>query len=153
MIGTQRLYAWVHRNPRVRMGPAGYTHGVHVVSRCHRFFAINSALQVALDGSVNAESIGGRQVAGPGGQPDYAEAAAAAVDGASVIALPATAAGGRASRIVRQLDAGAIVTTPRYLADRVVTEYGVAELRGRTVADRGAALRRIAHPAFRDGLA
>ena len=153
VIGTQRLYAWVHRNPRVRMGPAGYTHGVHVVSRCHRFFAINSALQVALDGSVNAESIGGRQVAGPGGQPDYAEAAAAAVDGASVIALPATAAGGRASRIVRQLDAGAIVTTPRYLADRVVTEYGVAELRGRTVPDRAAALRRIAHPAFRDDLA
>lgn len=152
VIGTRRLFDWVQMNPRVRMAPAAYTHGVPVVARCANFVSIQSALQVALDGSINAESLGERQVAGPGGQPDYAEAAAAAPGGIAIHALPATAARGKASRIVRQLDAGAIVTTPRYLADRIVTEFGVAQLRGRSLAQRAEALRAIAHPAFRDAL-
>jgi 4-hydroxybutyrate CoA-transferase len=152
IIGTRRLFDWVHENPLVQMAPAAYTHGVPVIARCHRFVSIQSALQVALDGSINAETIGSKQVGGPGGQPDYAEGAAAAAGGIAIHALPATAAGGKFSRIVPQLDAGAAITTPRYLADRVVTEYGVAELRGRTLAQRAAALRAIAHPDFRDGL-
>jgi acyl-CoA hydrolase len=152
VIGTRRLFDWVHRNPLVRMAPSGYTHGVPVIARCRDFVSIQSALQVALDGSINAESIGPKQVAGPGGQPDYAEGAAAAVGGIAIHALPATAAGGKFSRIVPRLDAGAIVTTPRYLADRIVTEFGVARLRGRTLEQRADELRAIAHPRFRDEL-
>ncbi|MCC7363099.1 MAG: acetyl-CoA hydrolase/transferase family protein [Dehalococcoidia bacterium] len=153
VLGTRRLFDWAHRNPALRMAPAAYSHGVAVVSRCARFVSIQSALQVALDGSINAESIGDRQVGGPGGQPDFVEAAAAAPGGIAIHALPATAAKGRVSRIVPRLDAGAIVTTPRYLADRVVTEFGVAHLRGRTLEERADALCAIAHPAFREDLA
>lgn len=152
IIGTRHLFDWVHRNPAVRTAPALYTHGVPVIARCSNFVSIQSALQVALDGSINAESIGSRQVAGPGGQPDFAEGAAAARGGIAIHALPATAANGRISRIVPQLEGGAIITTPRYLADRVVTEFGVAQLRGRTVAQRSDALREIAHQDFRDWL-
>lgn len=152
VMGTRRLFDWAHLNPLVRLAPARYTHGVPVVSRSHRFLSIQSALEVALDGSINAESIGGRQVAGPGGQPDYAEAAAAAIDGIAIHALSSTAAGGKVSRIVPRLPAGAVVTTPRYLADRVITEFGVARLRGRSLPERAAALAAIAHPDFRGAL-
>lgn len=153
VVGTRRLFDWVHRNPRVRLVPPAYTHGVSVLARIQRFVANNSAVQVALDGSVNAESIGGRQLSGPGGQPDFAEGALRAPQGMSIIALPATAAAGKISRIVPQIPAGETVTVPRYLADRVVTEFGVAELRGRTLSQRAAALRAIAAPAFRADLA
>jgi acyl-CoA hydrolase len=152
VMGTRAVFDWVHLNPALRMAPAAYTHGVPVVARCHRFVSIQSALQVALDGSINAESIDERQVGGPGGQPDYAEAAAAALDGIAIHALPSTAARGKLSRIVPRLGEGALVTTPRYLADRVVTEYGVAHLRGRSLTQRATSLAAIAHPSFRDAL-
>jgi 4-hydroxybutyrate CoA-transferase len=152
VIGTQRLFDWVHLNQLVQAAPSRYTHGVPVVSRCHRFVSIQSALQVALDGSINAESIGLKQVGGAGGQPDFAEAAAAAVDGIAIHALPSTAERGAVSRIVPQLDAGSIITTPRYLADCIVTEHGVARVKGKGLAARAVALRAIAHPNFRAGL-
>ena len=150
--GTRRLFDWLHRNPAVRLAPARYSHGVDVVSRSHRFVAINSAISVALDGSVNAETVGGRLLSGPGGQPDYAEAAMSARDGIGIVAMPSTAARGTVSRIVRRLGPEDAVTVPRTLADRVVTEYGVAELRGRSLEERAAALRAVAHPDFRSGL-
>ncbi|MDE2640430.1 MAG: hypothetical protein OXI03_07590, partial [Chloroflexota bacterium] len=150
--GTRRLFDWLHRNPAVRLAPARYSHGVDVVSRSHRFVAINSAISVALDGSVNAETVGGRLLSGPGGQPDYAEAAMSARDGIGIVAMPSTAARGTVSRIVRRLGPEDAVTVPRTLADRVVTEYGVAELRGRSIEERAAALRAVAHPDFRSGL-
>ena len=152
-MGTRALFDWVHRNPLVRMAPSAYTHGLPVIARCYRFVSIQSALQVALDGTINAESLGKKQVAGPGGQPDYAAAAAAAPDAIAIHALPATAARGKVSRIVNELEAGAIVTTPRYLADRVVTEYGVARLRGQPLSRRAEQLRAVAHPDFRGDLA
>ncbi len=150
--GTRRLFDWLHRNPAVRLAPARYSHGVDVVSRSHRFVAINSAISFALDGSVNAETVGGRLLSGPGGQPDYAEAAMSARDGIGIVAMPSTAARGTVSRIVRRLGPEDAVTVPRTLADRVVTEYGVAELRGRSLEERAAALRAVAHPDFRSGL-
>ena len=150
--GTRRLFDWLHDNPAVRLAPARYSHGVDVVSRSHRFVAINSAISVALDGSVNAETVGGRLLSGPGGQPDYAEAAMSARDGIGIVAMPSTAARGTASRIVRRLGPEDAVTVPRTLADRVVTEYGVAELRGRSLEERASALRAVAHPDFRSGL-
>ena len=151
--GTRRLFDWLHHNPAVRMAPARYSHGVDVVSRSHRLVTINSAVSVALDGSLNAETINGRLLSGPGGQPDYAEAAISAPDGIGIVAMPSTAAGGNASRIVSRLGERDAVTVPRVLADRVVTEYGIAELRGRSLEERAAALRVIAHPDFRAALA
>ena len=150
--GTRRLFDWLHRNPAVRLAPARYSHGVDIVSRSHRFVAINSAISVALDGSVNAETGGGRLLSGPGGQPDYAEAAMSARDGIGIVAMPSTAARGTVSRIVGRLGPEDAVTVPRTLADRVVTEYGVAELRGRSLEERAAALRAVAHPDFRSEL-
>ena len=150
--GSPDFYRWLHRNEAVRLAPASYTHSLLVLAQQHNFVAINSAVQVALDGSVNAESVGGRQISGPGGQPDFA-AGAQLNGGLSVIAMPATAARSRVSRIVERLDADAVVTTPRYLADIVVTEHGIARLRGRTLAQRADALRAIAAPQFRAALA
>lgn len=152
VAGTRRLFDWVHRNPGVRMAPAGYSHGAQVLAGCRRLTAINSAVQVALDGTVNAEEIDARTVSGPGGQPDFVAGALAAPEGTSIVAMPSTAAAGTVSRVVPRLAAGAVVTVARSLADRVVTEYGVAELRGRTLEQRAAALRAIAHPDFRTGL-
>ncbi len=153
IIGTRRLFDWVDRNPSVRLAPSTYTHGLGVLSRCSLLRAVNSAVQVALDGSVNVESVGGRLISGAGGQPDFAEAALWAEDAISFVAMPSTAAGGRVSRIVRSLDEGAVVAVPRHLTDRVVTEYGVAELLGRPLSLRAEALRAIADPRFRDELA
>ncbi len=150
--GSADFFDWLDRNPAVQLAPAGYTHSLEVLAQQTSFVGINSAVQVALDGSINAESLGSRQISGPGGQPDFASGARLN-GGMSIVAMPSTAARGKVSRIVRQLDSEAVVTTPRTLADRVVTEFGVAELAGRTLGDRAAALRAIAHPDFRDELA
>lgn len=150
--GTRRLFDWLDHNPDVRLAPARYSHGVDVLARSHRLVTINSAISVGLDGALNAETIRGRLFSGPGGQPDYAEAAIAAPGGTGIVAMPSTAAGGKASRIVRRLGEDEAVTVSRVLADRVVTEYGVAELRGRSLEERAAALRAIAHPDFREAL-
>jgi len=149
--GSAEFFQWLDRNPSVCMAPAGYTHSLQVLAQQHHFVGINSAVQVALDGAINAESLRGRQISGPGGQPDFA-AGAMLNHGISVVAMPSTAARGKVSRIVRQLDPDAVVTTPRTLADRIVTEYGQAELAGQTLAARASGLRAIAHPDFRDGL-
>ena len=149
--GSAAFFHWLDRNPAVCMAPAGYTHSLQILARQQNFVGINSAVQVALDGTINAESLGGRQISGPGGQPDFA-AGAMLNGGISVVAMPSTAARGKVSRIVERLDPGAVVTTPRTLADRVITEYGQAQLAGRGLASRAEALREIAHPDFRDEL-
>ena len=150
--GSRALFDWVDRNPRVRLAPGRYTHGLAVLSRCRALTAINSAVQVSLDGAVNAESIGARLLSGPGGQPDFAEAALWSAGGVGIIAMPSTAARGKVSRIVESIDGGALVTVARHTTDRVATEYGMAELRGRTTSQRAAALASIAHPNFRKAL-
>ncbi|MCC7275006.1 MAG: 4-hydroxybutyrate CoA-transferase, partial [Alphaproteobacteria bacterium] len=106
-----------------------------------------------LGGQVNAESIGGMQVSAVGGQFDFVEAAMHGSTGRSILALPSTAAGGKRSRIVHRLAPGSAVTIPRYLADKVVTEFGVADLRNRSLRERAEALIAVAHPDFRDALA
>jgi len=152
VIGTRRLYDWVHRNPLVWMAPSRCSHGAAALADCAAFVAINSAVEIALDGTVNAESIGARLVSGPGGQPDFAIGASLNAEGRSLLALPATAAGGKLSRIVKRIDPEATITLPRYLADRIVTEFGVARLRGLPLGARREALAAIAHPDFRDEL-
>jgi acetyl-CoA hydrolase len=109
-------------------------------------------LQVDLSGQVCADSIGSRLYSGAGGQVDFIRGAARAEQGVPIIALPATALGGKISRIVPMLDQGAGVVTSRYDVHSVVTEYGVAQLYGCTLAQRARALIDIAHPDFRDNL-
>ena len=102
---------------------------------------------------MNAEAIGERLVSGPGGQPDFAIGASLGATHQSLLAFPSTAAGGRVSRIVKHLDPTVPVTLPRFLVDRIVTEFGVARLRGLPLKARAEALVQIAHPDFRHALA
>lgn len=152
ILGTDVLFRFVDDNPAVRMVPATISHGLEYLRDQERFVSINSALEVDLTGQINAEWLGGRQVSGLGGQFDFVEAAMYSRGGVSIVALPATAAGGTASRIVPRLPAGAAVTTPRHCVDFVVTEFGAADLRAKTLRQRAEALAAIAHPAFRDAL-
>ena len=152
IMGTARLFAWSHENPAINMEPSDILHDPQVIGALGDFVSVNSAIEVDLLGQVNAESVDGRQVTGIGGQFDFALGVTRATGGRSVIALPSTAANGARSRIVRRLGAGARITTPRFLADYVVTEYGVARLRGASDAGRARELIHIAHPAWRDAL-
>jgi 4-hydroxybutyrate CoA-transferase len=104
-------------------------------------------------GQSNGETLGPVQISGVGGSLDYIEGAAQSAGGVSIIALPSTTAGDARSKIVANLAVGSVVTTPRFCVDHVVTEYGVARLRGRSLWQRAEALIAIAHPAFRDELA
>src|SRR5438046_2711725 len=149
-MGTRRLFDFVHDNPLVNMDSSAFVHDPETVARLDRFVAINSALEVDLAGQVTAESLGPRQVAGIGGQFDFVLAASRSAGGASIIALPST--GGRdgaISRIVSRLTAGAAVTTPRFLADWIVTEHGAARVNGLGETARATALIAVAHPRFR----
>src|SRR5262249_45961543 len=128
IMGTARLFAWSHQNPTINMEPSDIVHDPEVVGALGDFVSVNSALEVALLGQVKAERVDGRQGGGIGGRFDFVLGAARSAGARSIIALPATAAGGTRSRIVRRLGAGARVTTPRYLADCIVTEFGVAQL-------------------------
>src|SRR4030095_13012380 len=150
IMGTAALFQWSHENPLVNMEPSDVVHDPHMIAALGDFVSVNSALEVDLLGQVNAESVDGRQITGIGGAFDFVLGGAAG--GRSIIALPASAARGTRSRIVARLGAGARVTTPRFLSDYVVTEHGVAALRGASDAGRARALLRIADPAFRDEL-
>ncbi|MBI4321551.1 MAG: acetyl-CoA hydrolase/transferase family protein [Chloroflexi bacterium] len=149
LLGTEALYRFAHENPDVEMHPATYTQDAAVIGRIANFVAINSAIEIDLTGQVNAESIGGLQVSGVGGQQDFIRGAARSPGGKSIIALPSTAAGGKRSRIVPRLGTGAAVTTTKADLHYVVTEYGVADLRGKGLRERARCLAAIAHPDFR----
>lgn len=151
LLGTQKLYRWAHQNPHLRLRSPRYTHDVVVHAQIPRFMAINSALEVDLTGQVNSETIGSAHVGVIGGQSDFMRGAIRAHGGRNILVLESTARQGTVSRIRPRFDAG-IVTTTRSNADVIVTEYGIAELRGRTVPERAAALIAIAHPDFRPAL-
>lgn len=151
LMGTRRLYAFTDRNPGIAIRSPRYTHDALVLGNFRRFVAINSALEIDLTGQVNAETAQGRHIGLVGGQMDFVRAAGRAPEGRSIIALPSTSRDRKHSRIVARLADG-VVTTPRAEADCVVTEHGVAELKGRTLAERARALIAIADPAFRSKL-
>jgi acyl-CoA hydrolase len=149
VIGTERLYRFTHRNEAVSVRPASYTHAQQVLSRVNRLVAINSALEVGLDGSVNAETLNGVTVGAIGGQLDFVRGANASPGGRAIIALPATEPKG-GSRIVARVET---VTTPRSDVDAIVTEWGVAELRGCALKERARRMVAIAAPRYREALA
>lgn len=148
VIGTRRLYRFVHENKAVAVRPTSYTHGQDVLARINRLVAINSALQVGLDGSVNSETLDGVAIGAIGGQLDFVRGANASRGGRAIIALPATASDGT-SRIVANVET---VTTPRVDVDAIVTEWGIAELRGCGLSERARRMIAIAAPEHRDAL-
>ena len=145
--GSTRLFEFAHRNPALLTVSVDISHGPDLLRRLPRLRCVNSAVEVALDGSVNAEAIGPRIIGGPGGAPDYAAAATANPDGCFVVSLPATAARGTRSRIVERLD-GVPTTVDGRQVGAVVTEHGVADLAGLEPAARAASLRAVADPRF-----
>ncbi len=147
--GTQRLFDFVNDNPLVAFYPCDWTNDTSVIRKNPKVVAINSAIQIDLTGQVCADSIGHRIFSGIGGQMDFIRGAALSRGGKPIIALPSTAAGGKVSRLVVQLNAGAGVVTTRGHVHWVVTEYGAVNLHGKSIRERGEALISIAHPDFR----
>ena len=152
LMGTQKLYDFVNNNPDVIMLPVDQVNDPYIIGQNQNMISINSALQVDLMGQVNAEMIGSRQFSGIGGQVDFVRGASRSHGGKSIIALPSTASGGTISRIAVDLDHGAAVSTSRNDVHCIVTEYGVANFRGKSLRERARALISIAHPDFRADL-
>ena len=149
LMGTRRLYDYVDNNPAVAMYPVQYVNDPYVIAQNDNLVSINSCVQIDLMGQVASETIGLKQFSGTGGQVDYVRGAAWSAGGKSIMAMPSTAAKGKASRIVPFLAQGAAVTTSRNDVDYVVTEYGIARLKGKTLKQRARALIAVAHPDFR----
>ena len=146
----------IHENPNFELYDFGYTDDLRRLIQQERFVAVNNALVVDLTGQVSAEALDHRPYTGVGGQTVFMIAGAYSREGKSVSVLPSssipTATGQRVSRIIPTLGAGAPVTVPRTYVDYVVTENGIAELRGKTIKQRARALAEIAHPEFREEL-
>jgi 4-hydroxybutyrate CoA-transferase len=150
LMGTRRLYDFVDDNPMVWMMPCDYTNDISVIAQNDNMVSVNSAVEVDLMGQVASESIGAAQYSGVGGQVDFVRGTLAAKNGRSIIALPSTAGKNNdISKIVARLSPGTPVTTSRNDVDIVVTEYGIARLRFKTLHERAEQLIGIAHPDFR----
>jgi len=151
LFGSRRLMDFADGNDALEMRSSEYTHSQQVLARVQNLYAINSGIEVDLTGNVNSEVAAGRYLGAIGGQPDFVRGAFASPGGRAIIALPSTTPDGKHSRIVASLE-GRPVTTTRADGDIVVTEYGVADLRGRSFSERAERLRAIAHPDFREDL-
>jgi acyl-CoA hydrolase len=152
VIGTQKLYDFVDENAGLEMWPVDYTNDPRIVAREERFVSVNASMEVDFLGQCASESLGSHYYSSSGGQADFARGAMFAAHGRSYITLQSTAQHETASRIVAQLHPGAAVTTFKNVVDCVVTEYGIAELRGSSIRQRTERLIAIAHPKFRDQL-
>ena len=153
LAGNQTLYDYCHLNERVEMAPLSKTHNFFELAKLQPFVSINSAIEIDLHGQSNGETIGPIQMSGVGGSLDYIQAALLSKGGVSILAMPSSTNGDKHSKIVPSLASGSVVTTPRYCVDYVITEYGIASLRGKTLWERADELIGIAHPKFRDELA
>jgi acyl-CoA hydrolase len=151
-LGDQRLYDFVADNPGVEFHPVDHTNDPTVIAREPNMYSINATLEVDFLGQCASESLGSEYLSSSGGQPDFARGAVMAENGHAYIVLHASTADDSVSRIVPQLHPGAAVTTFKNIVDNIVTEYGVAELHGRSIAERTRRLIAIAHPHFRDEL-
>jgi acyl-CoA hydrolase len=152
--GTTELYEWLDDNDEVAFMPADIVNSPDVIARNRRMVTINGALSIDIQGQVIADTINATQYSGIGGHEDFVAGPALALEARSLLCMASTyTAGGTAhSRIVPWFDRGAVITTPRHQVDLIVTEYGAAELQGKTVRQRGEALASVAHPDHRDEL-
>ncbi|MEO5344986.1 MAG: GNAT family N-acetyltransferase [Magnetococcus sp. YQC-9] len=151
-MGSQKLYDFVHENPHIEFHPSEYVNNPTIIARNDHMVAINSAIEVDLTGQVVSDSVGRRFYSGIGGQVDFIRGAAKSRDGRPIIALPSTAKNGTISKIVPFLTEGSGVVTSRGDVHYVVTEYGIATLRGKSIRERALELIQVAHPEFRDRL-
>ena len=149
LIGTEKLYDYANNNPLVEMHSVEFTHNGSIISQIEDFHSINSALEIDITGQINAESLKGVTIAGVGGQMDFIRGAKGSKGGKAIIALPSTAAGGTISRIKLSVSG---VTSLKSEVDYIVTEYGIAELFGKTMKERAQEIIAIAHPKFREEL-
>jgi acyl-CoA hydrolase len=152
--GTRELYDWLHENREVAFLPVEVVNSPEVISANRNMVTINAALSVDIHGQVVADTRSGEQFSGIGGHEDFVAGPGLELSDRSILCLPSTYRAGEEvhSRIVPWFGAGTVVTTPRHHVDAIVTEFGVAELQGKTVHQRGEALASVAHPDFRDGL-
>ncbi|GAB3765549.1 acetyl-CoA hydrolase/transferase C-terminal domain-containing protein [Ramlibacter monticola] len=151
-LGSAKLYRYMHRNPGFEMHPVDFTNDPWLAARNDKLVSVNATLQIDLFGQCGSESLGPVPYSGTGGQTDFVRAANRSAGGKSFIVVPSTAKDGRISRIVPTLEPGTLVSTSKNDVNYVVTEYGVAQLRGMTMHERARALIAIAHPDFRDEL-
>jgi len=152
ILGSKRLFDFVHENPMVEGRPIMTTINSRVVGQIEKFVSLLGAIEVDLTGQVNAETVGGKQISAIGGSFDFLQGALFSPQGKSIMAVTSATPDGKYSRIVPQLPPGSAVTHPRHSIQYVVTEYGVADLRGKTLRERANALTAIAHPKFRESL-
>src|SRR4030066_2370505 len=152
VLGTRPLFDFMHNNPSVEFHPSDYVNDPFIISQNYKMVAVNSAIQVDLTGQVCADSIGDYVYSGFGGQVDFVRGASRAKEGKAIIALLSTAKDGEISRISTYLDEGAGVVTSRADVHYVVSEFGIADLHGKTLRERAKALINIAHPKFREEL-
>jgi acyl-CoA hydrolase len=151
-LGTNRLYDFLHENPAVELLPVDYVNDPRVIAQEDCFVSINATTEVDLVGQCASETVAGRYWSSSGGQADFARGAMYSPEGVAFVVLRSTAAGGTVSRIRPTLTPGSMVTTLKNTVDHVVTEYGVADMRGRSISQRARALITIAHPGFREEL-
>jgi acyl-CoA hydrolase len=152
--GTEDLYRWLDGNTEVAFLPVDIVNSPDVIGRNRGMVTINGAMAIDIQGQVIADTINAKQYSGIGGHEDFVSGPALSLEAQALLCMPSTATvgGKQVSRIVPWFDAGAVITTPRHQVDVIVTEYGAAELQGKTVRGRGEALAAIAHPDFRDEL-
>ena len=150
--GSQRMYEFLDDNPYIEAHPVSYTNYPPNIARNDNLISVNSTIEVDLTGQCCSESIGTQQFSGTGGQHDYARGAFDSRGGKSMIAFYSTAKSGEVSRVVPTLRPGAVVTTPRNDVHWIVSEYGAANLKGKSTRERAKAMISLAHPKFRDEL-
>jgi len=151
-MGDRAMYESLYRNPHVRFAQSTYTNDPAVIGSIDNFVSVNTAMEIDLTGQICSESVGPVQYSGTGGALDFAYGALHSKGGRGIMALASTARGGAISKIKAQLTPGAVVSVPRNAADIVITEYGIAYLRGRSVRERVQNLIAVAHPDYREEL-
>ena len=151
-LGDEALYETLHTNPACRIAPSAYANNPAIIAQQDNMKSVNTCLEIDLMGQISSESIGAVQFSGTGGANDFAAGAIRSKGGRGIVAFTSTAKHGTMSKIKSLLTPGSAVTIHRNVADTIVTEYGVAELKGLSVPERARALIAIAHPDFREQL-
>jgi itaconate CoA-transferase len=150
--GTKKMYEFMDNNPAMESYPVSYVNDPEVIAKNEKMISINSVLEVDLLGQCNAEFLAGSQFSGTGGQLDYVRGAFDSKGGKSILAFHSTAKNGEISRVVPRFEAGTVITTPRMDTHYLITEHGIANLKGKSTRERALDIIGLAHPKFKDEL-